>query len=484
MQSAKYNIVFVFLLSLIAGCTSFKSTPLRTYEPMPEAFAGAKAPGTDSLAANDLSWKDYFKDPHLINLIDTAIANNFDAQVALHRVQAARSFLIMNRGALLPSINAVATAGVDKFGEYTLNGVGNYDTNLSEHIRGDRRIPTPTPDYFLGLRSSWEIDLWGKNRNRKRAAHRRFLASEKGRQFLITSLVSQVASLYYELIALDSELKILRRNIRLQEVGVDMITVQKAGGRATELALLQFKAQLLGTRSLETEKQQQIVEVENALNLLLGRYPRPIQRSKTIFEQELPAQVLAGVPSEMLLRRPDVQQAELELQAGKADVEAARAAFLPSLSINPYAGFNAFNAALLFEPASLALGVLGGLTAPLFNYSMIRGQYAQSMAGSAEAYYNYQRALHNGYQEVVTNLKGIENSRKAYELRESEVAVLKDAVTTSNDLFMTGYATYLEVITAQRSVLEAELQLNNSRKTQFLYLIDLYRSLGGGWKQE
>jgi outer membrane protein, multidrug efflux system len=484
MQSAKHKFLYIVLfLGLLSGCKTYKGLPLKTYEQLPDAFVNSSAAQDDSLASNDLAWNDYFKDPHLINLIDTAIASNFDAQIALHRVQVARSFLVASRGALLPTIDAVATAGVDRFGEYTLNGVGNYDTNLSEHIRGNRRIPTPTPEYFLGLRSSWEIDLWGKNRNRKKAAYNRFLASEKGRQFLITSLVSQVASLYYELIALDSELKILRRNIRLQEVALDMVTVQKEGGRATELALLQFKAQLLGTRSLEAEKQQEIVETENALNQLLGRYPRPIQRSKTIFEQELPAQVLAGVPSEMLTRRPDIQQAELELVAAKADVEAARAAFLPSLTISPYAGFNAFNAAVLFDPASLALGVLGGLTGPLFNYNLLKGQYSQSAAGSAEAYYSYQRAIHNGYQEVVTNLKGIENSRKAYELREQEVATLRNAVTTANDLFGTGYASYLEVITAQRSVLEAELQLNTSRKTQFLYLIDLYRSLGGGWKQ-
>lgn len=401
----------------------------------------------------------------------------------MQRIEVIRANALISRAAFLPSLNAVAAAGVDKFGDYTMNGVGNYDTNLSEKISAAQRIPNPTPDYFLGFRSSWEIDLWGKLRNRRKAAYARLLAAEKGRQLIVTALVAQVARLYYELLALDGELEIVRKNIDLQRITVETITVQKMGGRATELAVQQSSAQLLRTQSLEAGIRQRIIATENQLNVLLGRFPQAITRGESLKKQYLPSQVKVGVPARWLRRRPDIEQAELELAAAKADVEAARAAFLPSLTITPYAGFNAFRAPLLFNPGSLAYGALSGLSAPVFNRGILKNTYRQAAAGNIGAYYAYQRAVLIGYQEVVTNLRGLDNLEKVYSLRTQEVGVLNSAVTTANILFVTGYASYLEVVTAQGSVLEAELELINTRRSQFLSLIDLYRALGGGWAQ-
>jgi multidrug efflux system outer membrane protein len=247
------------------------------------------------------------------------------------------------------------------------------------------------------------------------------------------------------------------------------------------LAVRQFKAQLLNTQSLEIDVNQRIVATENQLNLLLGRFPQPITRS-TIVQQSFPEQVQAGIPAQMLRNRPDVKQAELEMLANYADQHAARLAFMPSLNITAMLGFNAFKSSLIFNPGSIAYNALGGLTAPLLNRRALKAGQRRAEATSVESLYNYNKSILTGFQEVSTSLNRIENSRKITGFKSEEVAMLQQAVSTSRDLFLTGYATYLEIITAQKSVLEAELTLANVQTDQYLALIELYRSVGGGWK--
>jgi NodT family efflux transporter outer membrane factor (OMF) lipoprotein len=472
-----YLLLLLCLLSL-GSCKIAEPVQQPATVKIPETFMGS----TDTSSIGYLSWNTFFADKALVTLIETALQNNPDRLIALQRIEAARANTLFTKGALLPTVNAVVSAGVEKFGDYTMNGVGNYDTNLSDNIGSDRHIPNPTPDYFVGLRSSWEVDMWGKLKNRKKAAFARFLSSQKGLHLVETALVAQIAQYYYELLALDNQLAILRQNIQLQKEAVELIKVQKLAGRVTQLAVQQFTAQLLNTRSLEAQVQQEIISVENGLNLLLGRFPQPIVRGEPINVQNLPEQVAAGIPSDMLRRRPDIQQAELEMRAAKADVDAARAAFLPSFIINPYVGFHSFNAGLLFNPASLAYGVIGGLASPLINRTQIKGAYKQSQAESLVAYHAYRKAVISGYQEVITSLKSIKNYERVAALKREEVEVLQQAVATSNELFLNGFASYLEVVTAQKSVLQAELDLTHVRKQQFFSVIDLYRSLGGGWR--
>lgn len=436
---------------------------------MPSSFTGI----TDTTSIGDLSWRQFFNDDRLVQLIDEAVRNNPDLLAAIQRIEVARAHYDISRGALLPSLDA----------RFRARSGNIYDNVLEGNIYGDRNVVTQTQNHFLGLQSTWEVDLWGRLKNRRRAAYARFLASEKGQQLVTTSLVAEVARLYYELLGLDNELETIQKNIELQEVALEIIKIQKIGGRATELAVQQFQSQFLRTQSLGIEKQQRIIEVENQLNLLLGRYPQPIARGDSLLKQDLPAIIKVGIPSDMLLRRPDIQQAELAIAAARADVEAARAAFLPSFSITPYAGFHTRSLPSLFStPQSLVLGFLGGLTAPIFQNRVIRSDFNRSAALNREAFYNYQQRILTGHQEVVSHLQRVENYKKIYLLREQETEVLLSAVSTSNDLFMAGYATYLEVITAQARVLEAELNRTTTRKEIFLSVVDLYRALGGGWK--
>lgn len=450
---------------------------------MPASYAGDLNAGRqDSVGIAGQPHRALFTDPNLTALIDTALVRNPDLRITLQRIEVARANYGISQGALLPTVDAVATAGVDRYGRYTLNGVGNYDTNLSDNVTGASRIPNPTPDFFVGLRSSWEADIWGKLRNRRRAAYTRVLASEEGRNAVVTALTADIARLYYTLLTLDGELEIIRDNIELQRQAVELVEVQKLAGRVTELAVQQFRAQLLNTRSLEGRVRQQIIEAENQLNALLGRYPQPIVRGQSIREQQLPPSVLAGIPAQLVRRRPDIRQAERELEAANVDVAVAQADFLPSLRLTPYLGASAFRPEVLLNPASIVAGVLGGLAAPVFNRRLLKGNLAISAARSREAYYAYQRAILTGVSEVVSSLRGLENYRAVADIQTQEVAVLRQAATTSDNLFGTGYATYLEVITAQRSVLNAELDLINTQRDQFLSLVDLYRALGGGWQ--
>jgi NodT family efflux transporter outer membrane factor (OMF) lipoprotein len=471
-------ILAIPLLVMLHACTTSKNSMRSTSVSLPSSFEGS----SDTLNMGKFKIEEIFKDTQLISLISTSLQNNQDILIASQRIEIAKANLRMSRGAFLPSLFFESSAGVKKYGDHTIDGVGNFDTNLSQNIPKDKRIPNPTPDYFIGFRSSWELDVWGKLRNQKRASYARFLASDKGRHLVITNLIADLATNYYTLLALDTELETIQKNKTLQQTAVETSKHLKEGGILNELAVSQLTAQLLNTQGLEIRTQQKIIETENRINILMGRFPQPVLRGKTLMDQELPTEIHAGIPSEMLTNRPDIQMAELNLAATKADVRAARAAFLPSFSITAYSGLNAFSSSVLFtNPGSLAFGLLGGLSAPLFNRNSIRANFKTAHANYNEAHYAYQKVIISGFSEVATSLKHLENLQKISNLKEQEVEVLQNGVTASNDLFLVGYASYLEVINAQRNVLDAQLDLTSTKRDQFISIINLYKALGGGW---
>lgn len=467
------------LLCLIAACSPLHTLTVAPPKPLPATYEGAG----DSLNVAALPVSNFFSDAFLVQLIDTAMQANPDVLSALQRIEAANASLRYNGLQLQPAITLNAEAGLERYGDYTMNGVGNYDTNLSPNINGDQRIPNPTPNYFLGFRSSWEVDLWGKLRSRKKAALNRFLASQSGLKLVTTALTADIATNYYQLLALDNELKIIRKNIVLQSNALEIVRVQKLGARATELAVQQFLAQLRRTQALEYQTLQQITETENQLNVLTGRFIQPVYRDTSINTLKLPTVLKAGVPSQLLLNRPDIRQAEFELQAMNADIKAARAAFFPSLTLSPYVGYNAFASSLLFSPGSFTYGLLGGITAPIFNRRRIKADYDRTVAEGRQALYSYQKTVLTGFQEVMNSLKSIENCNQMYTRKQQEVQALNNAVSVANDLYLVGRANYLEVITAQRNVLDAELELANTKRNIFIGAINLYRAVGGGWKR-
>lgn len=462
------------LATILTSCGTVRQTSLPELKKIPDSFTRlASAP------AEALSWKAIFTEPDLKKLIDTALKNNLDIQSGVQRVLVAGLNLRLSRSRLYPKLNAGISAGLDHYGDYTMNGVGNYDTNFSENINERQRIPSPTPDYFAGFRSSWEIDIWGKLSEKKRAAYNRYLSSQAGLQWYKTQVVTQVAELYYELSALDKRLEILQRNMILQNKGLEIVEAQMAGGRATALAVSQFKAQRIATQGKQYEIHQAIIRTENELNLLMGSYGGKVGRDTSAMTKALPREIYAEIPSKVILARPDIREAELELAASKADVNAARKALLPSLSLDAYAGYNSFKLPLLFSPASLAAGFLGGLSAPLLNRAALKNSNLVANSVQLSAFYNYQHRLIKAYQEVSVQLSAIDNYKQAYRLKSSEVQELRNAVSTANDLYLSGYASYLEVIVAQRSVLDAEMGQVDLKQKSYSSLINLFRALGG-----
>ncbi len=470
----------ILIIAIITGCKAYQPVVTPNLKDAPLAFP---VTAKDSNGIANIPWRAFFSDTLLTSLIDTALMNNQNLLIAWQRIEAAKARLLKSKGALYPTVNGAVSGGVDKYGNYTMTGVGNFDTNLSPNVDEKQRVTQPlVQDYFVGLRSSWEVDIWGKLKSARKAAASRLLASEKGRQFMVTSLVSDIASSYYSLLALDNQLRIIQRNIKYQQDALEIVKVMQQAGRGTSLAVQQFQAQLYNTQSYEFTTRQRVVDIESHINILLGRYPQPIARDSHTLVKPLPVIINAGIPSEMVSRRPDVQENEWELHAAKMDVASAKAAAMPSLTLTPYFGLSAFKGSLLFSAASITYGIIGGLTAPVFNKKEVQGNYQLAGTVQKEAFHRYQQSLLNSFSEVYVGLNDIDNKRKVEKLKEMEVNELQQGVTTANELYVAGYASYLEVITAQKSVLQAEFELNDTKKDVWVALVQLYRSLGGGWK--
>jgi outer membrane protein, multidrug efflux system len=261
------------------------------------------------------------------------------------------------------------------------------------------------------------------------------------------------------------------------------VKVQKQTGLVNELVVKQFEAQYLNSRILEKEVRQRILESENRINYLLGRFPQPIIREKTNFIKPIPFQVNVGIPSDLLKNRPDIRQAEYNLVAAKADVKAAKAAFYPTLNINGAYGFQAFKTGFIFTtPQSIAYTIFGSLTAPLINRSAIKSEFINANAMQREALYSYQQTIINGYVEVYNQVALIKNLDEIYVLRNDQADVLTQSVDASNDLFKSGRASYLEVLLTQRNALDSRLQLVEAKKRQYFAFVNIYKALGGGWQ--
>lgn len=475
----KYYWKIIFGLLLVEmGCRPGAEFQDQKKPFLPASFALNEDTGRQPLP----NWRSYFADSTLVHLIDIALKNNFDLRDALQRMEIFRSTVVQNTGIRLPDLNLQVGAGVRKFGEYTMDGVGNYDTRFSQNLNSKQQLPDPIPDFLLGFQSSWEIDLWGKLKNRKKSAVARFLASGHGKNLIQSSLVAMVANVYYDFLELKSELLIIQENIRLQTRAVEIVNLQKQTGQANQLAVEILEAQLLSSKKMEVQIEQDIIETENQLNFLLGRYPQKIEVQTNFLSLPIPAGFSNGVPSDMLVRRPDIQQAEFELQSKQADLMAARQAFYPSININSGIALQAFNSGLLFEtPTSLAYSVLGGLTAPLLNRRLLKAQLLNAKAEQKQAYIEYEKRITQGFIEVYNSLKNKENTDKMFFLKNQEVIILRQSVVTSADLFVSGRAGYLEIVNSQRNALQSQLELAELKKRQFKSRISLYKALGGGW---
>ncbi|MFC3563025.1 TolC family protein [Pedobacter jamesrossensis] len=432
----------------------------------------------DSTNIASIKWRSFFTDPNLINLIDTALKNNQELNVTLQEIEIAKNDIRAKKGELLPSVGYGVGAGLEKVGRYTSSGAGDASTDITP----GKEVPEVLPDYRFGLQANWEADIWHKLRNSKKAAVTRYLSTVEGKNFVVTNLVAEVANSYYELLALDNQFDIVKKNIALQNNALELMKVQKQAMRTTELAVRKFEAEVLSSKSLEFEIQQNITETENKINFLLGRYPQPIPRDKNSFTDLLSPTIQAGLPSQLLANRPDIKQAELDLAAAKLDVKVAKAQFYPSLGISATIGYQAFNPSyLLRTPESLAYSLAGDLAGPLINRNAIKAEYLTANAKQLQAVFNYEKTILNGYVEVANQLSNITNLQKSYDLKSKQVLALTQSIDISNDLFKAARADYFEVLMTQRDALQSKLELIETKKQQLNAVVNIYHALGGGW---
>jgi NodT family efflux transporter outer membrane factor (OMF) lipoprotein len=426
-----------------------------------------------------IPWRQYFKDPNLVNLIDTALKNNQELMITLQEIEIAKNDVRIKKGAYLPTVGVRAGAGVEKVGRYTSQGAGDATTE----IKPGKETPDPLGDFVVAAYANWEVDIWKKLRNSKKAAVSRYLSTVEGKNFVVTNLIAEVANSYYELLALDSQLEIVKQNIELQSNALEIVKIQKQAARATELGVQKFQAEVMDSKSKEFEILQQIKETENRINFLVGQYPQEIKRDRNNFLSLLPSTVNSGIPSQLLQNRPDIKQAEMELTAAKLDVKVARAEFYPSLDISAAIGVNAFNPSyLLTFPESLLYSLAGDIAAPLINRNAIKAEFSNANARQLQALYNYDRTVLNAYIEVSNELSRINNLEKSYDLKSQQVAALNTSIDVSNDLFKSARVDYFEVLMTQRDALESKLELIETKKDQLNAAVNVYKELGGGWK--
>jgi len=424
-------------------------------------------------------WDEFFTDPNLTALIDTALKNNQELNILMQEINIANNEVRARKGEYLPTVNLGIGAGIERVGKYTSQG----QSDLHHEYAEGKEVPEHLQDYMAGFFASWEVDIWKKLRNRKQAAMYRYLGSIEGRNFMVTRLVAEIANSYYELLALDNQLLNVQQNIAIQQNALRIVKLQKQAGEVTELAVKKFEAEVLKNQSHQFDLKQEIVEVENEINFLVGRFPQPVERNSAGFNDLVPNMVMTGIPAQLLDNRPDVKRAELELTASKLDVKAAKAEFYPSLGLKAGVGLQAFNIKyFITSPQSILYNVAADLVAPLVNRNAIKAGYFSSGSKQMQAIYDYERTILGAYTEVVNQMAMVENLNSSYNFRTQQVEALNQSINISTFLFKSARADYMEVLMTQRDALEAKLELIETKKKQLNASVNIYQSLGGGWR--
>lgn len=404
---------------------------------------------------------------------------NQELNIVMQEIQIAKNEVKARRGAFLPFMNAGLGVGAEKVGRYTSQGA----SDATNEIIPGKAFPDPLQNYMFGVNVSWEIDIWKKLRNAKKSALYKYLSTIEGKNFMVTHLISEIANSYYELVALDNQLDILKKNIELYQSSLEIVKLEKQSARVTELAVRRFEAEVLKTQSHQYDIMQQITETENRINFLVGRFPQPVARNSKDFTDLVIDTTYSGIPSQLLSNRADIKQAEQALVAAKLDVRVAKAEFYPSFVITAGAGYRAFNPQYLIQtPQSLLYNLAGDLVAPLINRNAIKANFYSANAKQVQAVYNYERAILRAHIEVVNQLSNINNLKRSYDLKNKQVETLTQSIDISNTLFKSARADYMEVLLTQRDALESKMELVETKKQQMNAMVNIYKALGGGWR--
>lgn len=454
------------------------------------ALSGPAEPGSfNGLADADNSAMmpptDFFNDPNLSNLINQALVGNQELRILAEDIQIANNEVWRRTGAYLPFVSFWSGASLNKLSTFTPAGA-----DLSQIVSpAGTGFPNPLPDFMIAGDITWQIDIWRQLRNARDAQSLRFLGTTDGRNYVVTRLVAEIADTYYMLIALDKRLDNLDTIIALQQKSLETARVRKEFARDTELGVQRFQAEVRKNQSEKLIVYQRIIEAENRINFLCGRYPQRVERmsSSTIaafIDLNLRA-LSVGVPAQLLQNRPDIRQAERELEAAGLDIRVARANFFPRPVINAGVGYEAYNTKYLFiTPESLIYNVAGSLVAPLVNKRAIQADFMNANARQLQALYDYQRTILNAFTEVVNRIAKVQNYSSSIEIKKQQLASLEAAVDVASNLFQNARpgVDYMDVLFAQRDMVDARMVLIETKQEQLSAIVNAYQALGGGWR--
>jgi multidrug efflux system outer membrane protein len=436
----------------------------------PASFRGDTATQPDPQSIADLKWFELFKDEKLQNLIRDALANNYDVRQAVARIDAARANLGITRSEQFPQIGATADVVNQRQSRSSA-------FDLPEPIKRDRSFGSVLLNLF-----TFELDIWGRLRKQTAAARADLRATEEERRVVLTTLISDVATAYFTLRELDFELDISQRTLASRRESLRLITLRQQRGVSTMLELRQAEELVYDATEVIPALEQEIQQTENFLSFLTGRSPGDIERGLTLTEHQIPVAVPAGLPSDLIERRPDIRAAENSLVAANLRIEVAKKEYFPRISLTSFLGYESGQLTSLFS-GSRSVWALGGQVAqPIFTGGRIKSNIRLTQAQRDFLLIDYQQTVQGAFRDVSDALVAFRKTREVREQRELLVNTLRDRSRLSYLRYTGGVATLLDALDADRELFEAERSLAVARRDELLTIVQLYRALGGGWQ--
>ncbi len=460
-------ILFTCAVGILAGCNVGPKYVRPNYT-APAAFRGADDAPVTSDAKNSLGdeqWAAVYREPELQDLIRKALANNYDVRIAAERILEQQAQVKITRSQQFPSVTVGGTA----IGATLPSSLGT-------------QIPSPLVEGSFNVSAAWTPDFWGLYRKQTEAARAQLLAQSWAQRAIRLTLVQQVATAYLQIRALDAQLEITQATIKVRRDSVDLTKTLESGGSVPLSDVRQAEQLLYAATSEVPQLQEQIQQQENAIAFLLGENPGPIAHQDPNALAPPPQDLPTGLPSQLLERRPDIQQAEATLIAANAQIGVARAQFFPNLSISASGGVGGDSLSSIFAPAGKTIYGIGTLTQPLFEGGKLRGQLQLSQETQKEMVLNYQKTIAGAFRDVSNALIALNKQRAYREQQEKLVEAAKDATRLARIRYQGGSTAYLEVLTTDSNLFAAQLNLVSAQQGEALTLVQLYSALGGGWQ--
>ena len=458
--------ILVFTLFTLQSCIVSKDYERPDLKDETENLYRTDNLPTDSLSMADVSWKEVFTDPYLVQYIEEGLENNIDIRIALQQIIAGEAYMKQGNAGYLPTLNGGATVTHQE---------------LSKNSQFGSFFNGSLEQYEMVANLSWEADIWGKIRSNKRAFQASYLKSVAAHQAVKTKLIESIATTYYRLLALDAQLKITKQTVETRENSVATIQALKDAGQETQVAVDQNIAQYNNARAIQIDIEREIFRAENTLSILLAKQPQNYERG-VLETQEITTDMKLGVPYLLLRNRPDVMAAEYNFIQSFELTNVALTNFYPSLTLSASGGFQSLEFQNWFNANSLFANLVGGLTQPIFNQRKVRTQHEVSEAQQEQALLNFKRTLLEAGKEVSEALYTYDAETEKFIYRRNEVEALRRAEANSEELLNNGYATYLDLLTVRQNELAAELNSIDTKLEQLLSVVNLYKALGGGWK--